>query len=377
MNRNMRILFDNIKDGLLIVAGDDCRVVYANAAALTMQNFAIGEPLAGDWLSRHINDIRGGYRQPPISFELELAPAGEDADRLRATLVPSPVGSDFIVLLKNLSDESAYDNVISNLAEMLDCHFREPMQQFFAHASAVLEQCRSEAAADPGLRDAVTALGQKGDALLEGLQQLGMLASTFKSSPMRGDERIKLPELLTGVFTACRSLLVERHIRVSVAGINDKLPLIYGSRTFLVEALAGYLRHLLRRLPRGVDLLVSAKPKGNFVLLSIANFGQTPPPGATHRSLLPLLKAGGAAKPGASLELALPLCKRVIELNGGSLRFDGDEHELNRITFELPVGAPALDEQALAMQQAQRYAEDLLALMQRQSESSQTERDKS
>lgn len=376
MNRNMQSLFENLKDGLLIVSGSDARVLYANAAARSMQTFALGEPLTGDWLSRHIADIQHGYEQPPISFEIDLPTPGDAVDRIRVTLVPSPVGSDFIVLLNNLTDAAAYDNVINNLAEMLDCHFREPMQQFLGDARAIVEQLELRTASDPALRASVATLSQQGNALLANLQQLGLLASTFKSAPMHGDERIKLTELFDEVFSACRSLLIERHIRVSTSGLNEQLPLIYGSHAFLVEALAGYLSHLLRRIERGVDILVSAKAKGNFVLLSLTNFGQTPPPGASHRALQPLLNAGRRANGGRSLGLSLPLCKRVLKLNGGSLRFDGEGNEFSKITFELPVGAPALDEQALAMQQAQRYAADLLALMQRRSQAQPSGREK-
>jgi hypothetical protein len=39
---------------------------------------------------------------------------------------------------------------------------------------------------------------------------------------------------------------------------------------------------------------------------------------------------------------------------------------MSKITLELPVGAPAARDREIGLQQAQRYAQDLLTLMQRQ-----------
>jgi hypothetical protein len=53
-------------------------------------------------------------------------------------------------------------------------------------------------------------------------------------------------------------------------------------------------------------------------------------------------------------------------LIGGSVHFDDGAGEMSKITFELPVGAPAVKDREIGLQQAQRYAQDLLTLMQRQ-----------
>ena len=365
MNPKMQRLFDSLKDGVLIVSPVGREVLYANQAAQAMLPVTIGKPLLGEWMHSQLSAIQRGYLKPPLIFVRGLPGQRQVEDQIQVTLLPSPVGNDFVAILKNVSDEQAYENVISNLAEMLDCEFRGPMREFLGALVKMLSQFESKAEENWALRESVAEVSRMGS-LLEGrLQQIGLLASAFKEAPMCCDERIVVSELINDVLVSTRPLLAEHGLRVSFSGIGDGLPVIYGSRTFLVQALAGYLRHLVERIDRGVNILLSAKTKGNFILLSIASYGRSTPPGKSRRVLLPLLSARGSTT-FEVLGLTLPLCKRVVELSGGSVHFDDGAGEMSKITFELPVGAPAVRERENGLQQAQRYAQDLLTLMQRQ-----------
>ncbi|MEI7431159.1 MAG: ATP-binding protein [Betaproteobacteria bacterium] len=364
MNLNMQRLFDSLKDGLLIVSSDALEVLYANQAARTILPLTIGKPLSGAWMHSQINAIQRGYLKPPLTFEIDLPRQNQAAEQIQVTLLSSPVGSDFIAVLKNITADQMYENVISNLAEMLDCDFRAPMQDFLSAVNQMHALFEPKAEESWALREAVAEVSRQGDSLKGRLQQIGLLASTFKEAPMRGEERITVPKLINDILISTRSLLTEHGIRVSFSGISDKLPVIYGSRDFLVQALAGYLRHLIQQIDLGVNILVSAKIKGNFMLLSITNYGQSSPPDKSRHVLLPLLGAGKSQK-CESLGLTLPLCKRVVELSGGSLQFGEDAGEVSKITFELPIGAPSTEKRELGLLQAQRYAQDFHTLMQR------------
>jgi signal transduction histidine kinase len=365
MNPKMQRLFDSLRDGLLIVSPVNREILYANQAAQAMLPVTIGKPLSGGWMHSQISAIQRGYLKPPLIFEIDLPGQSQAEDQIQVTLLPSPVGDDFIAILKNVSDEQAYENVISNLAEMLDCEFREPMREFLASVDKMLSQFEPKAKESWALRESVDEVSRMSFILEERLQQIGLLASAFKEAPMCGEERIAVSELINDVLVSTRPLLTEHGLRISFSGISDGLPVIYGSRTFLTQALAGYLRHLVERIDRGVNILLSAKAKGNFILLSIASYGKSAPPGKSRRVLLPLLSARGS-KNFEALGLTLPLCKRVVELIGGSVHFDEAAGEMSKITLELPVGAPAARDREIGLQQAQRYAQDLLTLMQRQ-----------
>lgn len=363
MNRNIRILFDNLKDGLLIVspAGE---VQFANVAARSLVHVVIGKQLAGEWLRSQLMAIERGYLSPPLTFDLTVPGQTDAADRMRVTILPSPIGRDFVILMKNITAEQRYENVISNLAEMLDCEVSQPMQQFLEAAKQTVGLFKEASGSDWTLRESVAEIDRRAAVLARRLKQIGLLASAFKASPICGDDRIVVSELIIEAVATIKAQLLKRQIGLSYAGLLDGLPVIYGSRTFLVHALAGYLRHLVMQSDPGANILISARAKGNFMLLGITSFGQCAIPGGNARPFMPLLDniSGGGTE---GLNLTLPLCKRVVELNGGHLRLEREGESVNRIVFELPIGAPAVDVRDLGLKQAERYAQDLLTMMQR------------
>ena len=363
MNLEMQLLFDSLKEAILIVAKTGA-VLYANQPAQKILPLVIGQPLAAGWLSGQLKSIRRGYLKPPVTFEIDAprnGAAAEQTDRLHVTLLTSPVPGDFIVVMQTTTTEQMYQNVISNLAEMLDSEFRAPMEKFLGSAADMLVRFEGQADKDWELRESVARVSRMGTELTALLQQIGLLASTYKASPMRGEDRIPVSELVADVVLGSTLLLRKRRINVSYCGLSDGLPVIYGSRNFLVQALAGYLRHLVERLDSGANILISAKPHGNFIRLAIANYEGIAPAG-TEQQFLPLMAASDS-KPANLLGLTLPICKRVLELNGGNLYFDKEEGKVGTITFELPVGAPANDSRQQEMKQAFRYAEDLCTLL--------------
>jgi hypothetical protein len=363
MNRNIRILFDSLKDGLLIVAPGG-EVQFANVAARALVPIVIGKQLSGEWLRTQLMAIQRGYLKPPLTFDITVPGQIDAADRMRVTILPSPIGQDFVVLMKNVTTEQRYENVIGNLAEMLDCEISQPTQQFLDAAAQLLGQFKESAGGDWALRDAVAEVERRAGVVARRLKQIGLLASAFKTAPIRGEDRIVVSELIIEVVATVKALLLKRQIGLSYAGLLDGLPVIYGSRTFLVHAIAGYLRHLVKQSDPGANILISMRAKGNFMLLGITSFGQCAIPGPGARPFMPLLEYASGGNAGG-LNLTLPLCKRVVEINGGHLRLEKDGESVNRIVFELPIGAPAADVRDLGLKQAERYAQDLLTLMQR------------
>jgi signal transduction histidine kinase len=363
MNRNIRYLFDSIKDGLLIVSPGG-EVQFANLAARAIFPVTVGKQLQGEWLRSQLMAIERGYLKAPLSFDITVPGQADAVDRMQITLLSSPIGKDFVVLMKNLTAEQLYENVINNLAEMLDCELNRPMQQFLDAATQMLDQFKVAAKDDWPLRESVAEVNRRAEVLEGRLKQIALLASAFKASPIHGDDRIVVSELIVDAVSTVKALLMQRHIRLSYAGLLDGLPVIYGSKTFLIQAVAGYLRHLVEHIAPGANILISARAKGNFMLLGITNFGRSAPPNGSTRLFLPLLGNGAATKTDG-LGLTLPLCKRVVELNGGHLRLEKEGNEVSRIVLELPIGAPAVDTRDLGLKQAERYAQDLLTLMQR------------
>lgn len=368
MNPHMKALFESLQEALLIVSATG-ETLYANPVAQEILQLSAGATYSSEWLQGQIRAIRQGYLKPPLTFEVDLPRRSEHADRMRVTLLQSPAGSNFILVMRNITAERLYQNAVGNLAEMLDSEFGAPVKRFLASVTDTLAQFEIRAEETEGnwaLQNAVAAMSREGASLERSLQKASLLAATHKWFPMRDDQRVLVTSLVGDALLASQPLLVERGIQVRFCGLDDNLPVIYGSKMFLTQALAGYLTHLVERIDRGVNILISAKANGNVVLLTITNYGDLLP----EESGSALLLSSGVARSKSvkAVELPLALCKRVVELNGGSLRFGRENGKVSSITFELPVGAPAKAfgescEECPISAQAMQYARDLAEIM--------------
>lgn len=365
MNPSMEALFDSLQDGLLIVSATG-KTLYANPAALSALQASRGEEISVEWLQSQIAAIRSGYLKPPLSFEIELPRQSEHAALMRVTLLPSPAGGKFMVVIKDITAARLYENAIRNLAEMLHSEYNAPLQDFLSAVSGMQAEFELHADGNWPLQGVVADVSRKAASLEDVLGKISLLASTYKWSPMRGDDRILVTALIDEALLASKSLLAQRQIRVMFCGLDDRLPVIYGSRLFLAQALAGYLAHMVERIGPGVNILISAKSAGNVVLLTITNYGEIIPDKGSP-ALLPLPDAA-QSKPLKAMNLTLSLCKRVVELNGGSLRVVREDGKVGSIIFELPVGAPArvsgdsCSECSISLQ-AMQFARDLAEIM--------------
>lgn len=361
----MAALFDSLQDALLIVSATG-KTLYANPAALSVLPAPRGEQLSAEWLQSQIEAIRRGHLRPPLTFDIELARQSAPADLMRVTLLQSPAGGNLIVVMKNITTGRLHENMIGNLAEMLLSEFSAPMTQFLSALSDMQKEFERHAKGNWPLQSVVADVSRKGTSLEKLLKNITVLASTYKWEPMRSDDRILVTALVDDALHASKALLAERQIRVRFCGLDDRLPVIYGSRLFLAQALAGYLTHLIERIGRGVNILISAKAAGNVIFLTIANYGEIIPEKSS--SVLLSLAGTGQPKPPKAMNLTLALCKRVVELNGGTLRFGRENDKISSITFELPVGAPAKAigescNECSILSQAMLYARDFAEVM--------------
>jgi hypothetical protein len=363
----MQTLFDSLQDAILVVSANDM-VAYANSAARKILPLTAGEPLSIESVQGQINAVKRGYLKPPLSFEIDLGTAPK-AEQIRVTLLLSPIPSEFIVIMQKATAEKKYQNAISNLAEMIDSSFGAPMDLFLDEAAKMLAQFEAQTGAQWALQEEVAKVSRLGTELTDSLKTIVMLALAYKNSSMRGEERVLISKLVAEVVDASGEVLRARRLKISYCGLNDDLPVIFVSRHFLVQALAGYLCDLGQQLDPGETILISVKNNGNFIALtitsSIANYASVTPE-SNNQNLIARMRIN-KSKAQDVPALSLLICKRVIELHGGLIHIGEKTGKTSSITIELPVGAPFQDAHQLGMQQAYRYAEDMKSLLRRKS----------
>lgn len=358
MNSNIQQLFDSLSDGLLILNAQGV-VRYANPAALPVIACRVDDILPFDKLRQTIDELQKGYLDSPQTLALDIGPAG--APRLiDLTLMSSPVAEEFLLLVHPDDERRDVRNTFTNFIEMLDSSLERPIQKLLGSSERLLDSFARQAGEDFGLNQEIAELRRCADDLRNEIQQISLFASSCSAVTMLSDERIRIPELLAESLAAARPSLLANGIRLCFAGIDDGLPVIYGSKQFLGRALTVYLKHLATELVPNSYMQISAERCGSFIRLVLTDYGEKGPEFPTEITESSFAKQFDSSH---SLDLSLPICRRILELHRGRLQVINEKERVHRIIFELPAGTPPVTDVDLGMRQALRYAHDLLLLM--------------
>lgn len=371
MSANLQELIDSVEEGLLIV-GPEGTVKIANRAASEALRATPGKPLAADEIRVQLAAVARGYARLPLHLDIQSLTDPEEI--LGVRIAPSPVGGGYLITLRKLGEIQRYRTVIANLATLLDTELGHAMQSF---SEALRETLRKTLHDLPEARQAAEAdarqLHATGEQLIGQVTQLATFAEAFANKPVVATDRIEVGGLIKGLLQRASPLLSGRNLKLHVSWpANLELPVIYGSRDWLVEALYGYVEYLVCHCQIESDLELQVRPYGNFVSLQFHNHGLVVSKDVAARSSLPFGRALTRPAEVQGLEphtlgLGLALCKHVIELHRGGVRLEESDDIASSLCIELPAGAPpeTVNPQ-LGAEQARRYAEDLTRLMQRQ-----------
>jgi signal transduction histidine kinase len=331
MSPSLIELFERVADGLLWVqAGGQIR--HANGEARRLTALRTGDRLEDPGLLRAIQ-VAARARLSRLSS----LPAG---DRLQRCRVIPGMGDDdaFVLFSSNAAEDPAAEGA-DRLLRAVDQGLRAPLQA--AHASLSIWR------EDPGPHETTEMAGQI-ETLLRGMERLVDLASLWTTEAGTGDERIELWPLLQQAWAEVEPLAMDRNVgvRFRTAGDTAALATIYGSTRWLRRAVVECLTSALQATPRGGQLEVAHRQDG-----------------ARAAIVFPDCDLFADAAAGGSDAIALGLCRQVLALHGGTVaREDGH----GDWAVDLPTGAPAVtQEDGLGIAQAQIYARDLAALMNR------------
>ena len=366
MNPLMQRLFHTVRDGLFIISRQG-QVRFANEAALRLIPSRLGMPIKNPQIARMVSAATAGHLSVPHIERIQL---GEeclvaDADTIQAHLLASPVGTDFVVVLYNLTEDQFFSAAIDNLAQLMERECRNPMDQLDEALGEVLSLCEgeSESARLAAARGRVATIGQR---LSEQVSRLSALASLSQGHPIRADDRILVREWLNGECRALRDVAIERDVTL-VALAADDLPPLYGSERWLSRALREALDNAIKYAPARSEIQLKAVLLNGFMRISVRNEGAgVMAPALRQRLMQPVYRGRNArARKEPGFGIGLPMARQIIELHGGRMSIEQDLEDDFSCVIELPAGAPQQQDGQLDLEQAQRYARDLARLMER------------
>jgi signal transduction histidine kinase len=167
------------------------------------------------------------------------------------------------------------------------------------------------------------------------LRQISAEFSSFASSPTAKRSPVDLPELVATVLDPYRTGLAGR-----IAIVNEvppALPPVLVDRTLVARALSNVVENALHAMPGPGTLALGGTDDGATVAISVRDTGA----GMDEEALARVFEPYFSTKTTGT-GLGLPIARRNIELNGGSIDVSSTRGAGTTVVIRLPVaGAPA------------------------------------
>ena len=164
------------------------------------------------------------------------------------------------------------------------------------------------------------------------LRQISAEFSSFASSPTARPAPVDVPELVTDVVDPYRAGLAGRIDIVN--RVDGALPRVFVDRTLVARSLSNIVENALHAMTGEGRLTIDASADERYVTLRIHDNGVGMDEEALDRVFEPYFstKTTGTG-------LGLPIARRNIELNGGSIEIDSGKGRGTTVIVRLPVAA--------------------------------------
>ncbi len=367
MSSSIKDLMAAMSEGVVLLSPAG-KVRYANPAALRMCWMEPGRDVPWAKVVQQLEALAKGYVRVPMRLQLEGGSVGCMA--IEATLMAGFTGQDYMLLMQGDTDAAAYRNVTSNLYPFIRAEMAEPMEAVGAAVRKVLDTLPpTDDRTVP--TEALLEARKVGTELLLRLDKLAGFAELSTRHPMVANDRIEIPQLIERAWNLVSPIAEAADVLHSAVGLSDDLPPIYGSSHWITRALAELMANAIRHSGRKSHIELEVNQSSHFMLIKLRNHGQGVVPKRSGRVSLAFIDALGAGKknPGAQkpgLGVGLAFAQRIMELHGGNIRIGAEADESTSFAMEMPTGAPAETTDTQELQQAQRYARDMAALLARQ-----------
>lgn len=367
-------LLNALGDGVVILSLKG-EVRFLNEAAHRMVGLEQGGEVPWPEVTRQLDALSHGYAKLPIRITLHAD--AESVHEIGAALLHGFTTHDLLLVLHDDAEAAAYRNVTQNLFQFLRTGLRESVDALATAAGSIARQLPVRQEGE-SLSEAITQTRASATELAGRLEKLEMLGDLIAHDRLQTDERVVVSELIDAAWNKVSPIAQAAEVNLSTVGVNADLPPVYGSNAWLLRALSELLENAIRASGRKTNVEVDAHQTSLFLHITVRDFGHSPVPRKPGRHYLPFVDAvpapagktpapkKGVVPPPKGLGVGLALVERVLELHGGHLRVGDARDDSTAFVMELPTGAPTQVAGGLELQQAQRYAMDMAALLARQ-----------
>ena len=164
------------------------------------------------------------------------------------------------------------------------------------------------------------------------LRQIASEFSSFASSPAVRPAPVHVPELLHETIDPYRIGLRDR-IQFDIDVPGD-LPSVYVDRTLVARSLANIVENALHAMPVSGVLTLVARPVDSTVRIRVSDTGEGMDAEALARAFEPYFSTKTAGT-----GLGLPIARRNIELNGGTIAMTSERDRGTIVEMALPIAS--------------------------------------
>jgi signal transduction histidine kinase len=162
------------------------------------------------------------------------------------------------------------------------------------------------------------------------LRQIAAEFSSFASSPKVKPAAVNVPELVAEIVNPYRAGLSDR-IEI-VNRVTGLLPEVKVDRTLVLRALANVVENALHAMPGKGTMVVDAASNGDTVTISVQDTGV----GMDEEALARVFEPYFSTKTSGT-GLGLPIARRNVELNGGTIEVHSRKGEGTTVRVTLPT----------------------------------------
>jgi len=206
--------------------------------------------------------------------------------------------------------------------------------------TSLMAQVESLARSTPPLAPAQHAMAE---ALRQEMDRMSMLVMNLLDMARieSGDVNLKLQwqaveEVIGSALQASRAALANHDV---VTEVPAELPLVQYDAVLIERVLSNLLENAGKYTPTGSTITVSARQRGTWLDVVVADNGPGLPPGQEEAVFEKFARGEReSAKPGVGLGLAI--CRAIVGAHGGTIRAANRPQGGAEFTFTLPLGTP-------------------------------------
>jgi len=333
----MAAILSNMGDGIFVVDGDS-KVTTVNRAAQRILQLSENEVLGSTFVKAVRDYELDGILQRCLKTKEQQVGTVETSPRkqfLRVMATPLEDGGGCLLLLQDLTELRRLETVRRDFVANISHELRTPT----ASIKALAETLRDGAIDDPTVaKDFLAKINAEVDKLTQMVQELGDLSRIESGEASIRKKPFDIAEAIEQVAGRLKAQADRAGLSLGIE-IASSLPQALGDRDRVEQVLVNLIHNAIKFTPPGGRVSVSAKAKGNSLLVSVTDTGVGISAEDLPRIFERFYKTDRARTGGGGTGLGLAIAKHIVEAHSGRIWAESAEGKGSIFSFTLPLAS--------------------------------------